>query len=172
MKRLIVIAAMFLIGFLACKPAEAQLSISLGVNIGSQPDWGPVGYEHVDYYYMPDIDAYYYVPSHVFIYRNGGAWVRTAYLPPRYRDYDLYHGYKVVINGREPWRRDDFYRDRYARYRGHHDQVIIRDSRDDRYRDHWHGDNGHHYGEYKHEDHGDRGHDHGHGHGHGHGHDD
>jgi hypothetical protein len=38
---------------------DATAQVSLNVNIGSQPVWGPVGYDRVDYYYVPDIDAYY-----------------------------------------------------------------------------------------------------------------
>ena len=30
--------------------------------------WGPGGYDHVDYYYMPDIDAFYKVPTRQFYY--------------------------------------------------------------------------------------------------------
>jgi hypothetical protein len=185
MKKSIFIAAIIL-SCLSIKVADAQVSISLGVNIGSQPDWGPVGYDHADYYYMPDINTYYDVPAHRYVYYENNIWVHRTYLPVRYRSYDRYHGYKVVVNERNPWERNDVYRTRYADYRGRRDQPIIRESNDERYRNHWH-DNGNHYGQR--EDHGngdrgdggdngDRGHgkDHGDkGHGdkeHGHGHDD
>jgi hypothetical protein len=188
MKKSIFIAAI-IFSCLSIKVADAQISVSLGVNIGSQPDWGPVGYDHADYYYMPDINAYYEVPTHRYVYYENNVWVHRTYLPARYSNYDRYHGYKVVVNERNPWERNDIYRTRYANYRGRRDQVIIRDSRDDRYRNHWH-DNGNHYGQNK--DNGDRGRggegdqgdngrghngnhgDNGRGHdkGHGHGHDD
>lgn len=169
MKKFLFTAAI-LISCAFFKPLYAQVHLSVGVNIGSQPEWGPVGYDHADYYYMPDIGVYYDVPAHQYVYYNNNAWVRAAYLPPRYRNYDIYHGYKVVINQPRPWVRDDIYRTRYANYRGRRDQVIIRDSRDERYRDHWH-DNGRHEGWDKHGE----GHGHGYGHdrgeGHDHGHD-
>ena len=38
---------------------NASAQIKMNVNIGSQPTWGPTGYDHVDYYYMPDVDMYY-----------------------------------------------------------------------------------------------------------------
>jgi hypothetical protein len=129
---------------------HAQVRVSLGVNINNQPDWGPVGYDHADYYYLPDIDAYYSIPDHRYVYYRDNRWVRAVYLPPRYANYDLYHGYKVVINERDPWLHADIYRTRYAPYRGRNDQLIIRDSRDERYRDHW--DNGKHNGWYKQEE--------------------
>lgn len=78
-------------------PVLAQISINL--NIGSPPKWGPVGYTDVQYYYLPDVEAYYDVPSSMFIYYDRGAWIHRAYLPGRYRNYDLYNGYKVVMNG-------------------------------------------------------------------------
>lgn len=173
MKKLVFAAAILFSGVFIQK-ADAQVSVSLGLNIGSQPDWGPVGYDHASYYYMPDIDAYYDVPAHRYVYLENNVWVHRTYLPTRYRGYDRYHGYKVVVNDRNPWERHDFYRTRYEGYRGRHDQAIIRESRDERYRNHWH-DNGNHYGQREHggwgegrgRDHDNRGHgDKGHGHGH------
>jgi hypothetical protein len=168
MKKMILTAATLISClFFGIKSADAQIHVSLGVNIGAQPDWGPVGYDHADYYYMPDIGVYYDVPAHQYIYLNNGAWVRQAYLPTRYRNYDVYHGYKVVINQPRPWVHDNVYRTRYVGYRGRHDQVIIRDSHEDKYRNHWH-DNGRHNGWDKHGNGDDQGHGRGHGHGHGH----
>ncbi|SHM68308.1 hypothetical protein [Mucilaginibacter sp. OK098] len=168
MKKLIFIAAI-IFSCLSIKIANAQVSVSLGINIGSQPDWGPVGYDHADYYYMPDINAYYDVPAHRYVYYENNVWVHRTYLPARYSNYDRYHGYKAVINERNPWERNNVYRERYAGYRGRRDQAIIRESRDDRYRNHWH-DNGNHYGQRGDRggrgrgdeggDHGDRGHGH------------
>lgn len=138
MKKIIFSAAILLSCF-AIKTANAQVSVSLGINIGSQPAWGPVGYEHASYYYIPDIDTYYDVPTHQYVYFDNNVWVHRTYLPVRYRNYDLYHGYKVVINDRNPWLRHDVYRTEYAGYRGRHDQVIIRNSRDARYANYWRG---------------------------------
>ncbi|NHA02885.1 hypothetical protein G7092_03725 [Mucilaginibacter sp. HC2] len=165
----VIFAAALLINCFVFKIANAQISVNLGINIGSQPEWGPVGYDHAEYYYMPDIDAYYSVPTHQYIYYQNNAWIRTVSLPVRYRNYDVYSGYKVVINDRDPWLRNDVYRTRYANYRGRRDQVIIRDSREEKYRDHW--DNGKHKGWYKKDkgwkkDHGDDDRDHDKHHGH------
>ncbi|MEO6523910.1 MAG: hypothetical protein ABIN91_19660 [Mucilaginibacter sp.] len=131
MKKLL-FAALFLSAF-AFKPAQAQISISLGLNIGSQPDWGPVGYDHAEYYYMPDIDMYYDVPNRQYIYLNGRTWTRTSVLPARYANYDLYHGYKVVVNEPKPYLRAATYRAKYARYKNVRTQTVIRDSRDVKY---------------------------------------
>jgi hypothetical protein len=137
MKKIIITTAIF-ISLLSVKAANAQ--VSLNINIGSQPEWGPVGYDHTDYYYMPDIDTYYDVPAHQYVYHENNNWVRRAYLPNRYRNYDVYNGYKVVVNERNPWNRNDDYRAKYATYRGRTGQAIIRDSRDAKYYKHWEKD--------------------------------
>jgi hypothetical protein len=134
MKKIIITAAIFL-SCIAYKSANAQISLS--INIGSQPEWGPVGYDHADYYYMPDIDTYYDVPAHQYVYLENNSWVRRASLPARYSNYNVYNGYKVVVNERNPWTRNDVYRAKYANYRGRTGQTIIRDSRNVKYRNHW-----------------------------------
>jgi hypothetical protein len=140
MKRIIFFAAI-LLSCLTFKSADAQLRISLGLNIGSQPDWGPTGYDHAEYYYMPDIDAYYDVPNHQYVYFQNNAWIHAGALPPRYANYNLYSGYKVVVNDRNPWERAATYRQKYASYKGRRNQSVIRDSRDQKYRNHWNGNN-------------------------------
>ncbi|MBD1395230.1 hypothetical protein [Mucilaginibacter glaciei] len=136
MKKILITAAIF-VSLLTVKQANAQISFSL--NIGSQPAWGPVGYDHADYYYMPDIDTYYDVPAHQYVYLENNNWVRRASLPPRYSNYNLYNGYKVVVNERSPWLRNNVYRTKYAGYKGRTGQTVIRDSRDVKYRNHWTG---------------------------------
>ncbi|PIF29870.1 hypothetical protein CLU81_0254 [Flavobacterium sp. 9] len=76
----------------------AQAQVSVNVNIGTPPNWGPQGYDNSRYYYLPDIDIYYDVTQSQFIYDNNGRWIRENRLPARYRQYDLYGGYKVVLN--------------------------------------------------------------------------
>jgi hypothetical protein len=75
-----------------------QSQVSVNVNIGSPPLWGPV---HVEerYYYLPDVEAYYDIETSMFIYFGNGVWLHRASLPARYRSYDLYNGYKVVMTG-------------------------------------------------------------------------
>jgi hypothetical protein len=133
----IIFTAVIAISCLSFKHADAQISFGIGFNIGNQPDWGPTGYNNASYYYMPDIGAYYDVNAHQYIYLDNNIWVHRGFLPPRYSHYDLYGGYKVVINSRNPWLRDNVYRGRYASFRGRHDQPMIRNSQDARYRNHW-----------------------------------
>ncbi len=74
-----------------------QSQFSMSFNFGTPPLWGPVGYSQVQYYYLPDVEAYYDVLSHMFIYFSGATWVHRASLPSRYHDCDLYRGHKVVM---------------------------------------------------------------------------
>lgn len=36
-----------------------QAQVSVRVTFGTPPAWGPAGYSNVQYYYLPDIEAYY-----------------------------------------------------------------------------------------------------------------
>jgi len=129
----IIVSCMLFACVLGVKNATAQVRFNLNVNIGSQPTWGPVGYDHVEYYYLPDVEAYYYVPRHQFVYRSGSRWVFSSSLPGRYRNYDLNSGYKVVVNERDAYRNFDRDRSKYSGYRNRHDQQIIRNSNDPKY---------------------------------------
>lgn len=112
---------------------KSSAQVSLNVNIGSQPLWGPVGYDHVDYYYLPDVESYYYVPKKQFVYADNGKWIFSNNLPSRYSGYNLYNGYKVVLNSPNAYR--NFERDRvtYAKYKKYKGQKVIRYSTDPRY---------------------------------------
>ena len=134
MKKILVCLLFITCATATFKKADAQIRFNVHFNIGSQPTWGPTGYDHVDYYYLPDIETYYYVPTHQFIYMSGGRWIYSYNLPPQYSNYDLYSGYKVVMNEPRPYMHFDRDRDRYSRYRGDHSQVIIQNSDDHRYR--------------------------------------
>jgi hypothetical protein len=119
--------------------SSSSAQIRVNINIGSQPEWGPTGYNHVDYYYLPDIESYYDVANSQYIYLdNGGRWIHSRTLPPRFLGYDLYSGYKVVVNHPKPYL--NFAKDRvtYAKYRNWRGtrQPMLRESRN----------NGNHYG--------------------------
>ncbi|HEV8285487.1 MAG TPA: hypothetical protein VGQ09_14330 [Chitinophagaceae bacterium] len=155
MKKSILFAALLFAFFVPAKNMQAQISVGVNINIGSQPVWGPVGYDYVEYYYMPDIDVYYYVPRHQYVYLSNGRWIFSLALPVRYRYYNIYTGYKVVINEPRPYLHADVYRVKYAPYKGRkNSQVIIRNSNDPKYyvvKGHpkYGHDNGNHNGAFK-----------------------
>jgi len=138
MKKFILSAAI-LFAAVSYNDVSAQIRLNVNLNIGSQPDWGPVGYDRVDYYYMPDIQTYYYVPNHQFIYLSGGRWIFSNSLPPQYRTYNLYSGYKVVVNQPNAYKNYQSHRTQYARYKGNHSQGYIKNSHDPKY---YRGNNG------------------------------
>lgn len=113
----------FTIGLILFFAVSAKAQISVQLNIGTPPQWGPSGYTDVTYYYLPDVEAYYDVPSSMFIYFNGVRWIHRSYLPTRYRNYDLYNGYKVVMtdyHGKTPYSHFKEHKSKYAKgYRGH-----------------------------------------------------
>lgn len=129
MKKQIVLAAIVL---LSCFGYGAHAQVSVHFNLETQPVWGPAGYTYAQYYYIPDIDAYYDVANRDYVYLQDGQWVTTSYLPPVYANYDMARAYKVVINQPRPWLHHDRDWNRYYSYRGRH-QELIRDSRDHRY---------------------------------------
>ncbi|MCZ4244248.1 hypothetical protein [Pedobacter punctiformis] len=130
MKKIILLSLLCVVGFM---PVKLSAQVNVNVNIGSQPLWGPVGYEHADYYYLPDIESYYDVTQRQFVSLNNGTWVFTRALPSRYSSYNLYNGYKVVINSPKPYLyfKDD--KVKYAKFKGYKSQPVISRSSDPKY---------------------------------------
>ena len=102
---------------------KSQISVNVG-----PPMWAPVGHNNARYYYLPDAESYYDVQSSRFIYSENGVWVRRANLPGRYKNYDLYNGYKVVINdyrGNDPFVHFHNHKVKYKKgYRGGPQKTI------------------------------------------------
>ena len=67
--------------FSAVAVNKSDAQIRFNFNIGLQPIWGPVGYDRVENYYLPDIDAYYNIDSRQYTYIIEGRWVTTFLLP-------------------------------------------------------------------------------------------
>jgi hypothetical protein len=93
-----------------------QAQVSVRVTFGTPPAWGPAGYSNVQYYYLPDIEAYYDIRASQFIYISNGRWIRSRYLPRQYRNYDLYGGYKVVLNDYRGARPYTYFRNHRTKY--------------------------------------------------------
>ncbi|WP_417357743.1 hypothetical protein [Flavobacterium sp.] len=90
--------------------AKAQVSVSVNMNIGTPAPapavWVPATHVEARYYYMPEINVYYDINARNYLYVRNGAWVRTAYVPVAYRNYDFHRCQKVVVNnyyGRTPY---------------------------------------------------------------------
>ncbi len=87
------------------------------VNTDRQPAWGPSGYPLAEYYYIPAPDIYYDVERALFYSSHDSRWVASASLPESAEGTNLYACYKVVMNGREPWRNHHNHTFVYERYR-------------------------------------------------------
>jgi hypothetical protein len=108
--------------------AQVEVQVSAGV----VPPWAPAEAVGVRYYYLPDIEAYYDVNTANYIYFSNGVWVHAGHLPPGYEHYDIYHGYKVVLNdyhGERPYDNFKVHRRDYPKgYNNHgHEQKLYRD---------------------------------------------
>lgn len=114
-QKLLLVLAFFTLG-------SIQAQVSVNVNIGTQPAWGPSGYTDVNYYYIPDIETYYDVRTSEYIYLTNGRWVRTVTVPAPYRSYNFYNGYKVVMTdyrGNAPYATYTTYKVKYPKgYKG------------------------------------------------------
>ena len=66
-----------LIGLLSIVAANAEAQVSVNINVGTPPVWAPAERVETQYYYLPEIDTYYDVPSERFIYVSQGNWIRS-----------------------------------------------------------------------------------------------
>ena len=96
---------LFILGAFLLVFSFSKAQVSVNVNIGKPPVWGPTVTTE-EYYYLPDIESYYDINQSQFIYLNNGVWIRSRSLPRRYRSYNLNTGHVVVLNdyhGRNPY---------------------------------------------------------------------
>jgi hypothetical protein len=97
------------------------------------PAWAPPydGAQFVKYYYLPDIDVYYDVWNHEFVYLQDGSWMFASSLPQMYGGFDLYNSFIVVLDHSvyEPWMHHHYYVSHYPRYY-YHSVYNVTDTRD------------------------------------------
>ncbi len=135
-----------LIGGLLLVIAGTTVHAQVSVQIGVTPAWGPAESSGVRYYYLPDIEAYYDVNDGTYIYMNGGKWRHSRDLPAAYANYDLYGGYKVMLNDYHGERPYDNFRSHRRSYpkgynRGHEQKTY--GHRPDKGEHHDEGNHGH-----------------------------
>ncbi len=181
MKKLILVSAIAISG-LFYSTANAQIRVGFGIHFNAPRIYvphrvvvaeqtpvvynEPVNYDgNDDYYYLPDVDAYYNVTDQCYFYNDGGNWVSAAYLPGAYRDYDWRNVRHFEVRQSRPFMHDDYYRNRYngvtfngewnrrenhyaTDYRVNHDQYRNNQYRNDQYRNDQYRNN-----QYRNEDH-------------------
>lgn len=132
MKKLQLFLLCITLFLLATTNVKSQAGVT--INLGQQPQWGPVEHDYVEYYYMPEYDLYYHAPQSQFVYLKGNTWVSVNSLPAHYSHVNLFNTYKVVINEPRPYLKHAYYSNHYKAYKGQHSkQVLIRDSKDPKY---------------------------------------
>lgn len=129
MKKLAIISAIVL-GGIFYNTANAQVRLNVGFRFGVPHMYAPprvaveasapaVCNEEVnyggddDYYYLPDVNAYYSIPEQCYYYNDGGEWVSAAYLPG-YRDFDWRNARRFEVRAARPYLNDNFYRTRFG----------------------------------------------------------
>ena len=105
------------IGLLFITTVALQAQVSVNVNLGTPPVWAPADRVQSQYYYLPEIDTYYDVPSERFIYIRNGKWIRSTVLPSRYRSYNLNSGRVVYLTdyrGNSPYMYHKKHKNKYV----------------------------------------------------------
>lgn len=82
---------------LAAAPAHAQIN----VNINTAPPVVVGAPADAQYYYIPEANAYYDVPSRRYLVQRNGKWTRTE----RIEGYDArnFHPQYIEYRGAQPW---------------------------------------------------------------------
>ncbi|WP_366182606.1 hypothetical protein [Flavobacterium ovatum] len=130
------------IGILFAATSSIQAQVSVSLNIGTRPVWAPSqGYAAVDFYYVPEVHAYYDTRASVYVYQNGNNWVRSRNVPYQYRNVNMNNCHTVALNG---YRGNRPY-EHYSNHRTPQRVVYVerdhdRYDRSDRYDDHDHHD--------------------------------
>jgi len=103
------------LGGLSYKTADAQIGIHVNLHFGTPvveaTPVATVAYD--DYYYLPDVDAYYSVAEQCYYYFDGDEWIAAAYLPG-YQNYDWRSSRRFEIRGTRPYMRNDYYRSKFG----------------------------------------------------------
>jgi len=155
MKKLIILSAIALSG-LFYNTANAQIRVHIGLNLWPhrvyvQPaavvdvpapapavcedENAPADYDPADdYYYLPDVNAYYSVANQCYYYNDGDNWVSAAYLPGEYYNFDWRAARHFEVRAVRPYLHSDFYMNRFhgerfnwARYNAPREGYFDRD---------------------------------------------
>ncbi len=122
---------LLIIAILLATISTTQAQVSVNINLGTPPVWAPADRVEVQYYYLPEIDAYYDVPGERFIYYNNGGWTRATALPVRYQGYNLRGGRVVYLTdyrGNSPYVNHKSHKVKYVttRYRQPNKVVYVK----------------------------------------------
>jgi hypothetical protein len=133
MKKLMTISAIVLAALLS-KNADAQVGIHVNLNIGHpRPVIVAQAPVYDDYYYLPEVEAYYSVPQQVYYYMDGGRWTSARYLPGKYHNYDWRSARRYEVHAQRPYMNHDSYRSQYGGFNNRYNDNDNRYSNNERY---------------------------------------
>jgi hypothetical protein len=112
------------IGIILLVSSSIQAQVSVNLNIGTAPSWGL--WMHKQNTIICQMFKLIMTLELQFVYFGNNRWVRSRYLPRQYRNYDLYNGYKVVLNGYHGNRPYAHYRNHRQRYSANY-RIIVKD---------------------------------------------
>lgn len=117
MKKLVLMSAL-VIGSFGIKTADAQIGIHINLHLGSAPVYAPAVSQPVydDFYYLPDVEAYYSVGENCYYYEDGDNWVSAAYLPGSYHNFDWRNARRFEIHAVRPYMQHNVYRQKFGGY--------------------------------------------------------
>lgn len=96
----------------------AQISVS--INLGTRPVYhAPQRYyydDNIDYYFLPEIEAYFDNREGLFIYFSSNRWVRSQNLPDYCGDFNIDRCQRIAIayHGNSPFGDFENHRNRYC----------------------------------------------------------
>jgi hypothetical protein len=111
MKLLSKTAAVALVGLFALTAApQAQAQVNINI---APPSWGPAVPAGAQYYYIPETNGFYDVPTRQYVVQRNGTWVRTTTLS----GYNPTTFHPVVVDyvGAQPWVRYEEYKVKYPK---------------------------------------------------------
>jgi hypothetical protein len=120
MKKFILMSALVM-GGLGLKTADAQLGIRINLHLGNPQPVIVNQPVYDDYYYLPEVEAYYSVGEQCYYYQDGDRWISAAYLPGRYHDFNWRSARRYEIRGNRPYMQHNVYRGKFGGYSNRND---------------------------------------------------
>jgi hypothetical protein len=95
--------------------AQTALTTDIQSQIASDESLPVLG---VRYYYYPNLDAYFDSEENLYLYDQGGQYVKAKEIPSGYRGYSLYNKVRVAItdyDGDKPYTKLDEHRKQFPK---------------------------------------------------------
>jgi hypothetical protein len=95
--------------------AQTALTTDIQSQIASDESLPVLG---VRYYYYPNLDAYFDSEENLYLYEQGGQYVKAKEIPSGYRGYSLYNKVRVAItdyDGDKPYTKLDEHRKQFPK---------------------------------------------------------